>query len=164
MRSIVTMTVTFALAGLLAAAAVGATPPKGGLFTGHESSCTSTAGQPGLTCKFEFRVSKNGQTMRLVSKHDVVGTYGCPGGGGFAVFGSHKWGPHDSGTGEPVPVINISSKGTFSGTDHFFTGSGKYRTKTTLTAKGKFTGSGKTAELEFSSGKCVSGPLKLTAH
>ncbi len=163
MRTIVSVTVTVALAGLLAAAALGVAPPKGALFTGHESSCTGVESE-GLTCEFQFRVSKNGKTMRLVSKRDVAGAYGCPGGGGFAVFGSHRWGPHDSGAGESVPVINISRKGTLSGTRHFYTGTGKYRTKMSFTAKGRLTGRGKTAELAFYTDKCVSGPFKLTAH
>jgi hypothetical protein len=165
MKRITLITVLIAVAGWLAAGAMAAQPHKGALYTGHEGSCNSTLRAERLTCTFRFRVSKNGSTMRLVSKQDVAGAFGCPGGGGFAVFGSHKYGPKGSPSspGETVPVLKIKRNGSFSGKSRFYEGTGRYRSRVTMIVKGRFTGTGKKARLTFYIGKCFS-PVKLTAH
>lgn len=114
----------------LAAAALAARPLPGGLYSGSSGACAaSIRGE----CVFKFRVSGDGRTLRSVKKGAAISSWACRGGGGEAVFG----GEH----GYRIPLAQIRSAGTFSGTD----GHGLRLLQIT----GSFTASGKTAVLKF---------------
>lgn len=144
-------------AGLLlfgAATAIAVQPKPGVLYKGHEPDCTA---QAGLSCMFEFLVSRNGRTMRFASKHNVIGGWACRGGGGEAILGPYTKPEH----GQPVPLLKIRTNGSFHGTQSF--GSGQAKGK--VVATGRFTGTGSTATLKFTLDPgphaCVNGPVKL---
>jgi hypothetical protein len=119
------------------------------------------AAPKGLSCTLVFRVSGDGRTMSFVSKRDVIGAWGCHGGGGEAILGTKK---NPYGPGTPVPLLRIHANGTFRGSARF----GPTGKQGTVVATGGFTGSGRTASIKFTLDpgphSCVNGPLKLTAH
>lgn len=158
LRCAVGMVAAIPLVG--AAAALAAHPEPGAVYTGSETRGRCAAPK-GLSCTFVFHVSRDGRTMRFVSKKDVIGAWACHGGGGEAIFGTNK---SPDGLGAPVPLLRIQTSGTFRGSTRY----GPTGHQGTLVATGGFTGSGATARITFTLDpgphSCVNGPLKLTAH
>jgi len=138
------------------ASALAASPKAGGLYQGTELGCS--AASPGYTCVFLFRVSSNGRSMRFVATHNVTGAWACHGGGGEAILGPYTKPLH----GQPVPLLSIGADGTFTGKQTF--GSGQ--AKGSVSASGRFTGTGTTATITFTLDpgprSCVNGPVKLS--
>jgi hypothetical protein len=153
------VTTVAAISLVSATAALAASPKPGATYMGSETNC---AAPKGLSCRFVFRVSRNGLTMRFVSRKDVAGAWACHGGGGEAIFGTNK---SPDGPGAPVPLLRIHVNGTFRGSVRYGGPSGH---RGTVVAAGEFTGSGKVARLNFTLDpgphSCVNGPLMLTAN
>ena len=146
---------------LVGAAAASAPQPKpNAVYTGSETR-GKCAAPKGLACTFVFHVSRDGLTMRFVSKKDVIGAWACHGGGGEVIFGTNK---SPDGPGTPVPLLRIQTNGAFRGSTRY----GASGHQGTVVAAGAFTGSGRTARIKFTldpgAHSCMNGPLELTAR
>lgn len=150
--------VIFASAMMLVCCALAsaAQPKPDGVYKGSEAGCKAPTG---LSCVFSFRVSASGKTMRFDGTENVVGAWRCKGGGGEAILGPYK----KPMQGQPIPLLTISSNGTFQGTQAFGPASGHGM----VVASGHFTGTGTTATIKFTLDPgphvCVNGPASLSS-
>jgi len=134
--------------GAMAVPAVGlnAHAVAGASYTGNSGMCAPSIHRD---CGFKFRVSSSGRKLRFVKKGKAISTWECQGGGGEAIFGSGK-------NEMPVPTARIHADGKFSG--HETVNSQQ------VSIKGRFSKSGKRANLKFVSPAGHCHTPRLTLH